>query len=361
MHVLVIGGGVAGSAAALALRRIGADVTICEARPRDHKDTGLWLHVAANGLNALDALGLRDVTLEESLVDPRMGTAGRAGCAPIRRAGLYRLLRDAAVAEGARIVHDRKLVAADPAEGHVTARFADGSSLTGDLLVGCDGVHSRTRSLIDPGAPTPRYIPFLNVGGFSTGAEAPGRPARLHFVPGRKAFFGYTPSADGHEAWWFANLPWPAEPSRSDLAAMSQESLSGTLAGAFADAPPLVLDLIRATYTDLYALPTYDLPTVPTWWRDRMIVIGDAAHAATPTSGQGASMALEDAVVLAKCLRDLPEWPEAAIRYEQLRRKRVEDIVALGARASKSKLTDTSIEDSLEWMHDYRVDWATPV
>jgi 2-polyprenyl-6-methoxyphenol hydroxylase-like FAD-dependent oxidoreductase len=122
-----------------------------------------------------------------------------------------------------------------------------------------------------------------------------------------------------------------------------------------------VPDVIRASYTDLYALPTQDLPTVPTWRRDRMIIPGDAAHATTPTSEQGASMALEDAVVLAKCLRDIAAWPEAGIHYELLRRRRVEAIVALGARASVGKLTDTSIDDSLDWVHGHRIDWATPV
>ncbi|MGH3373225.1 MAG: FAD-dependent monooxygenase [Actinoallomurus sp.] len=361
MHALVIGGGVAGAATAVALRSIGVDVTICEARSRDAKDAGLWLGVASNGLNALQALGLRDVVLDASLVDPRTGAGGRSGSAPIRRADLYGLLRDAAVAGGARIAHDRKLVAADSAAGHVVARFADGSALSGDLLIGCDGIHSRTRSIIDPEAPSPRYIPLLNVGGFSTGADAPGEPARLQFVPGKKGFFGYTTSADRREAWWFANLPWATEPSRDELAAATRASLSGTLLQTFADAPPHVRDMIRATRTELYALPTYDLPGVPTWWRDNMIIIGDAAHATTPTSGQGASLALEDAVVLAKCLRDLPTWPEAAVRYERLRRERVEGVVALSARASSTKLTDASIEHSLEWVHTYRVDWTTPV
>jgi FAD-dependent urate hydroxylase len=360
VHVLVIGGGVAGSATAVALRAAGVDVTVCEARPRDAEEAGLWLHITANGLSALGALGLREPMLAESLVDPRIGTGGRAGCAPIRRAGLYRLLRDAAVAKGARIVHDRKLVSAETTDDGVVARFADGSSLTADALAGCDGIHSRTRSVIDPDAPSPRYIPLLNIGGFATGVDAPGAPARLQFVRCPKGFFGYTTSADSSEVWWFANLPWPDEPSRDELDA-ARESLPDTLRGTFADAPPPVLDVLGATRTRLYALPTYDLPTVPVWRRGNMIILGDAAHAATPTSGQGASMALEDAVVLAKCVRDLPTWPEAAARYEDLRRRRVEDIVALGARASATKLKGSMIDDPLEWVHGHRLDWDTPV
>ena len=356
MHALVIGGGVAGPATAVALRAIGAEVTICEARPAQDKDVGLWVMVAPNGLAALGALGLEQAALRESLA----GAAGPSGFAPMRRVGLYRLLREAAAARGARIEHDRKLVAADTADGVVTARFADGSTLTGDLLIGCDGIHSRTRSLIDPAAPATRYVPLLNLGGFTSGVDVPGEPAQLHFVPSRKGFFGYATSGTG-EVWWFANLPWGAEPTRDELAAMDRDSLTERLADTFAEAPPFVAEVIRATYTDLYALPTHDLPTVPTWWRGNMVVLGDAAHATTPTSGQGSSMALEDAVVLAQCLRDRPDWPQAAARYEQLRRERVEDIVALGARASAAKLNDTSPGASLDWVLDYRIDWEARV
>ncbi|WP_433890254.1 FAD-dependent monooxygenase [Streptomyces sp. CA-111067] len=355
MHALVIGGGVAGPATAVALRSIGVDVTICEARPAEDKDVGLWVMVAPNGLAALETLGLKETVLRESLA----GAVGPSGFAPMRRVGLYRLLREAAVARGARILHDRRLVAADTDADGVTALFSDSSTLTGDLLVGCDGIHSRTRSIIDPAAPTTRYVPLLNLGGFASGVEAPGEPAQLQFIRTGKGFFGYAGSGSG-EVWWFANLPWGQEPSRAELAEMDRASLIRRLLAAFADAPPFVTDMIRSTYTDLYALPTHDLPTVPTWSRDRMVILGDAAHATTPTSGQGSSMALEDAVVLAKCLRDLPR-PQAAARYEELRRERVEGIVALGARASAAKLNDTSPGASLDWVLDYRIDWAARV
>ena len=109
-----------------------------------------------------------------------------------------------------------------------------------------------------------------------------------------------------------------------------------------------------------------------------MIVIGDAAHATSPSSGQGASMAIEDGVVLARCLRDLPDVQQAFAFYEQLRRKRVERIVAHGARTSNSKavgpigrkirdlmmpmiLKHVANSGSLAWMHDYNIDWGAKV
>ena len=108
-----------------------------------------------------------------------------------------------------------------------------------------------------------------------------------------------------------------------------------------------------------------------------MVIIGDAAHAPSPTSGQGASMAAEDAVVLAKCLRDLPDIPQALAAYERLRRKRVERIVAQGARTNSSKtpgpvgrvVRDLLLpvvfkvlvtDRSQAWIYDHHVDWDAP-
>jgi FAD-dependent urate hydroxylase len=105
-----------------------------------------------------------------------------------------------------------------------------------------------------------------------------------------------------------------------------------------------------------------------------MVIVGDAAHATAPSSGQGASMAIEDAVVLARCLRDLPDTPQAFMTCERLRRARVERIVAHGARTSNSKaagpvarvlrdlmmptiLKRVANGGSLAWMHDYHIDW----
>jgi 2-polyprenyl-6-methoxyphenol hydroxylase-like FAD-dependent oxidoreductase len=111
-----------------------------------------------------------------------------------------------------------------------------------------------------------------------------------------------------------------------------------------------------------------------------MVIVGDAAHAASPASGQGASMAIEDAVVLARSLRDLPDIQQAFAAYERLRRERVERVVAQGARSSSGKaagpiarvLRDlllpvilkwvaSSSERSLAWMYDYHIDWDEKV
>jgi 2-polyprenyl-6-methoxyphenol hydroxylase-like FAD-dependent oxidoreductase len=97
-------------------------------------------------------------------------------------------------------------------------------------------------------------------------------------------------------------------------------------------------DIIDAVPGPMTGWATYDMPVVRHWHDNRnTIIIGDAAHATAPSAGQGASMALEDAVILAKCLRDRPGAPAAFATFEALRRDRVERIVRYGARSANSK------------------------
>ena len=83
--------------------------------------------------------------------------------------------------------------------------------------------------------------------------------------------------------------------------------------------------------------PIHSIPHLPRWHRGRMLVVGDAAHAPSPSSGQGASLAIEDAVVLAACLRDLPDPSTALDRFEAARRPRVEQIIRWAERTNSSK------------------------
>jgi FAD-dependent urate hydroxylase len=125
----------------------------------------------------------------------------------------------------------------------------------------------------------------------------------------------------------------------------------------------------------------YDLPTVPAWHSESMVIIGDAAHAASPSSGQGASLAAEDAVMLAKCLRDLPSIPRALATYDRLRRSRVERIVKWGSGMNNTKkqgpmgrvLRDLVLPIILKkgsrpeelakmsWMFHHHIDWEERV
>jgi 2-polyprenyl-6-methoxyphenol hydroxylase-like FAD-dependent oxidoreductase len=385
---LVIGGGIAGPTLALALQRADVQPSLFEAYPPSATDVGSYFTITPNGLDVLrqlDALHLAtaigiptrhnvlwnergqrlaSIPLGAPLPD---GTTSQT----IKRSRLGRALMDEAARRGVRIEFGKRLVSAsETPDGHVIARFEDGSESVGDLLIGADGVHSRTRQMIDPAAPNGRYVGLTNFGGYTRHATLDAEPAAWHMLFGDRAFFGYLLDADGG-AVWFANVPraqiTPAERASTSLDAWRQQ-----LIDLFADDSGPAADLIRRGELELAADNTFDLPHVPVWHMGRMLIIGDAAHAPSPSSGQGASMAMEDALVLAGCLRDAAAVPDAFVSYERERRQRVERIVAQGARSGGSKIPgrfgrvarDVMLrlmlryfvtEQSLAWMYDYRV------
>lgn len=232
------------------------------------------------------------------------------------------------------IHHGQRLVCTEMTPAGVIAHFDDGSDARGDLLIGCDGVHSVTRRFVEPAAATRRYVGLLNFGGYTAGAAAAPRGA-WHMIFGKRAFFGYVTDPAGGTIW-FANVPRHAA-SPSERASTSAAQWRQWLLQLFADDRGPATELIAAGALELVADNTHDLPRLPIWHRDRMIVIGDAAHAPSPRSGQGASMAIEDAVVLGHWLRKAQDVRAAFTLFERLRRVRVERIVTYGARNSSTK------------------------
>jgi 2-polyprenyl-6-methoxyphenol hydroxylase-like FAD-dependent oxidoreductase len=388
---IIIGGGIAGATTALALQRAGLESVVFEGYPPTPPEIGSYFTITPNGLDVLrtlDALHLATATgiptrrnvlwnergqrlasipLGRPLAD---GTPGLT----IKRSRLGRALQDEALRRGVRIEFGKRLVGAMQTADRVIAQFEDGSEFAADLLIGADGVHSRTRQLIDADAPSGRYVGLTNFGGYTANVALQAEPAAWHMIFGRRAFFGYLVDP-ARGAVWFANVP--REPiSAAERAATSVETWQQWLCELFAEDAGPAAELIERGILELAGDSTYDLPHVRVWHAGRMIIIGDAAHAPAPSSGQGASMAMEDALVLARCVRDEATLLAAFNAYEHARRARVERIVAQGARSSSSKVpgvlgrlardamlrlmlrfvvTDTS----LAWMYDYRVDWPT--
>ncbi len=385
-QALIIGGGIAGPVTAMALRRAGIDAEIYEAYGRGSDGVGAFLTLAANGLAALRELDLDQMVCDLGMDSPRMRMSNgrgkvlaslRSPSRTLKRADLYEALRDEAVRRGVRIHYGKRLQDATATADGVRAAFTDGTSAAGDLLIGADGLRSRTRTIIDPGAPAARHVGLLNTGGFASGVKAPGETGTAYFIFGRRCFFGYLIHPNG-EVWWFANPPSPKEPTPEELAAITPSQWRARLIALFKDDSGPMLDIIRATPHIVSGWNTYDFPTVHKWFNDRMVLVGDAAHATSPSSGQGASMAIEDAVVLAKCLRDIPVLPDAFAAFEGLRRERVERIVAQGRRNGSGKapglmgafmrdlfmpvvMRQVEKKNLMAWMHDYRISWADKV
>ncbi len=381
-RALIIGGGIAGPVTAMALQRAGIDSEVFEAYDRGAEGVGAFLTLAVNGLEALRLLDLHDLVCDLGMDTPVMEMYNARGrllattsqpSRTLRRADLYQALRDEAVRRGVRIHYGKRLADASATSGGVRAVFADGGETEGDLLVGADGLRSRTRALIDPGAPRARYVGLLNTGGFAEGVRVPGRPGVCYFIFGRRCFFGYMIHPEGR-VWWFANPPSRREMTPEELAAITPEQWRARLMDLFeGDAGPM-REIVAATPHIVPAWNTYDFPTVPKWFNERMVLVGDAAHATSPSSGQGASMAIEDAVTLGKCLRDVPDTADAFAAFERLRRERVERVVAQGKRNGDGKapgaggafvrdlilpviMRQVEKRNALAWMHDYRIIW----
>lgn len=386
---LVIGGGIAGPVAAIALQKAGIDSVIYEAHPGTAEGTGSFLTVAPNGLAALRTLDADQPVIAAGFPTPAMaiwsGTGKRLGQAPmgspgdalisrtVRRTDLYRAVHDEARRRGIRVEHGKRLVDVRPAAEGVLAVFEDGSEGTGDVLIGCDGVHSTVRRILDRTAPEPTFVGLINVGGYASGVSVDSDPGVYNMIFGKRAFFGYVAAPNG-EVWWFANVPRADQPVRGELATVGTAEWHRRLDVAFAkDAGPAAA-LIAATTHELTADPVHAIPHLPTWHDQRAVVIGDAAHAPSPSSGQGASLAIEDAVVLARCLRDLPDSDRAFRSFETQRRSRVERIIKNAARINGSKAAGpfgSAVRDLLmpaamkffkpekmtAWQYDYRIVW----
>jgi 2-polyprenyl-6-methoxyphenol hydroxylase-like FAD-dependent oxidoreductase len=389
-RALIVGGGIAGTVAAIALRRAGLEPIVAEAYDAAADGVGAFLTLAPNGIRGLRTLGIEralDLGFEtprfrvslgsgRHLADLSAGRTRDATTRTIRRGDLYGALRREVEARGIRVEYGKRLVEASRHGSSVAARFEDGTELEADLLVGADGLRSRVRALVDPGAAPLRYLGLLNTGGYARGVDVPDEPGTMHMIFGTRCFFGWLRHPTG-EVWWFANPARRDEPSKADLAAIAPEAWRSELAALFADDDSPAAAIVAATPSIIGPWATHDLPSARVWHRDRMIVVGDAAHAASPSSGQGASMAIEDGIVLAKCLRDEAAVEGAFASYELARRGRVERIVAIGKRNGDGKTPGrfgrivrdlflpfvfayVAKSDPMAFAHDHHIEWDDP-
>ncbi len=396
MRAVVVGGGVAGPAVVLGLQRVGVDAVVLESRSEAELEAGSYLTLSPNGVHAADQLGVGDEVRAAAFPTRRnvlvSGTGRELGSvslgAPLsdgtpgltlKRPGLARLLAASAARTGTEVRYGARVVAVHETAERVEVELADGARVGGDLLVAADGVRSTIRPLVDPSAPEGRYVGLTNFGGVTRGTPwASSLPHEAwHMVFGARAFFGAHRTPDG-DVVWFANVPRPVI-GAEERGSTSEAEWRAWLVDLFVDDVGPAAELVRTGELELAGDSTYDLGHVPVWHRGRLVLVGDAAHAPAPSSGQGASMALEGAVELARCLRDFPAGVEQAFAaYEGLRRARVERIVKAGARSSSSKVPGpvgrafrdailrvlfryVVTDRSVAWMSDHRVSLDAPV
>lgn len=391
---IIIGAGTAGPVAAMFFKRAGIDSEIYEARSESESYTGWFLNLAGNGIEVLKTLGIEAPILAEGSPAPRMviwgGNGKRLGevrngarsglteSVIIRRGALQRHLNDAARQQGIQIHFGKRLSNIDMTDEGVVVTFEDGTTASGDFLVGADGIHSRTRQIINPDAPKPAYTGLVSTGGFTDKLDLPPTPETQHFIFGKRAFFGYHVRSSG-EVYWFNNHGREQAPGRTELNQIVSEDWKQRLLEMHRDDLPLINQIVQSTESGIGAFPIFDIPPQPIWRKGRVVLVGDAVHAVSPSSGQGASLAMEDAAVLAKSLRDSDSLEQGFATYESIRRERVERMVKWARSLGGAKLATNPIQvwfrdlmlpfffkfaanpTALDWIYDYRVDWEEQV
>lgn len=391
LRVLVVGAGIAGTGLALFLHQSGIEVELYEAYPQPGGVGGL-LTLAPNGMHVLRELGLAGRAAARGHAVARFefrthggrrlgamsyGTPAHPGdvAVSIARETLHFVLLEALWDAGVTVRWRKRLDRVEQDARGATAFFADGTRDTGDVLVGADGIWSRVREHVLPVTPRPSFTGLVGYGGIAprevidAGDATASGPLTLCF--GNGPFLGYVPygdAADGGMGWWSvlpSATPLDGEALRALGAAASLRRLLAAGRGWFGPIPRLLERTSRC-----FAFNLFDLPGLPRWSRERVGLIGDAAHAVSPHSGQGASLALEDALVLGGLLqrhRDVPQ--RAFMEFERLRRGRVERVIALGRRSGDTKNKGAFAgwlqrqlmpwflrlgRHDMDWIHDYR-------
>ncbi|MFT8245103.1 FAD-dependent monooxygenase [Roseomonas sp. BN140053] len=369
LPVGILGGGIGGLTAAIALRRAGRDVVVFEQTGRFGR-VGADINLTPNAVRALDGLGLgealRTVAARPTHRISRMWDSGAetsrlkmaeaaeaqygAPQLTLHRADLLAALVAALPAEVLQL--GRRARAVEPGEGGITLRFADGSEAAVAALVGADGIHSVARAALW-GQEHPRFT---------------GTVAFRAVVPAGRLDL---PGLDSFTKWWGPNpqsqivsFPLGAENDTFIFATTAQESWreeSWTQPGSveelravYADFHPQARALLDACDTVLKTA-LYERDPMPAWSRGRVTLLGDAAHPMMPFMAQGAGQAIEDAVVLARCLAEEADTPAALRRYEAARLDRTSRI-QLGSRGN-AWLRDGGNAD---WVYGYDA-WTVPL
>ncbi|HYO51213.1 FAD-dependent monooxygenase [Archangium sp.] len=339
-RILIVGGGIGGLTAALALRRAGFEPVVFE-QAHALQPVGAGIQLSPNATRALIQLGygagLRAIASSPQALEARSWRSGRrifstplgercleAYGAPyyhVHRADLHALLSQALGPEGLRL-SARCTGFAEEGDG-VRVEFEDGSSEWGDLLIGADGIRSITRTVAF-GPEQPRFsgnvafravIPARSVEGLplernTTAWWGPGKHFVHYFISGGSQLncIAVVPS----RTWSVES--WSTEGTREELLA------------EFEGWHPLVQAVIRATGR-VFKWALYDRDPLPRWSLGRVTLLGDAAHPMLPFQAQGAAQAIEDAMVLASCLSRHAEQPRVALEaYERIRKPRTSRI-----------------------------------
>lgn len=400
MRIAIIGGGIGGLTAALALQQFGFEPTIFEQAP-ELLEVGAAILMWPNAMRILHRLGVAAAVRQHGAVLEQAIWLNQDGkqlnrfqlpksdepAIALHRADLQQLLVDALPPESIRLgcVFEKF----ETRQQGMVAHFADWSSAECDVLIGADGLHSRARlQLLNDGQPMDRgYIAWRGVTPHTPKSLPPASAIEIH---GNGQRFGIGPLGSGKVGWWCSvnktadSAQTSASARRDVLRFGSSEDHAATrerLLKLFDGWCDPVSELIRATpLASLVRNPVFDRPPVRRWGAGSMTLLGDAIHPMTPNLGQGGCLAIEDAAVLARCLTKYassaqnendPGATQAALRrFETLRYSRTATIARFSRlygvvgqwenpsavavrRALLSTVPGKLVQSLLRWVFDY--------
>lgn len=346
LKAIIIGAGIGGLTAGISLKRAGYQVELYD-RAQQLRPAGAGISLWSNGVKILNWLGLgehiahlggqmnrmeyrshRDETLHAVDLMPLIERVGQRPY-PVSRTELQKMLLESLGMEHVRL--EAKCVGVGESGDSVAAFFEDGSSATGDILIGADGIHSKVREYVVPEVPEPRYAGYVNWNGIVEASPelADSDVWAIYVGEGKRAS---TMPIGGDRFYFFFGAPM------AKGTVVPPEERAVELAQIFSNWPTPVQNLIDALDPlQTNRLEIHDLSPLPRLARGRVALLGDAAHATTPTLGQGGCQAMEDAEVLCRYLVTTNLGVSDALqRYESARKEKTANLV-LKAR----KRTDT--------------------
>lgn len=339
--ILVVGGGIGGLSAAIALRQHGHDVHVIERYPDAHASVyGVGIIQPINALRALDALGCAQACIEAgypakawgamydhagNFIRDIHGTPIESSTLPpmngVTRPKLHEILTSRAVDLGVQIDYSTSFASLDDSGDDVVVTLENGDTLTADAVVGADGVRSKVRAYVLDADLQPRYI-----GQSAYRQNMPALPEidRIILQDGPSGMAGFVPIGPDL-AYMFFNKPMERgeRPPTEDLPGALRKELEGFggLAGRFRD------EFLSDDPADIVLRPEESLIAPAPWHKGRVVLMGDAVHAITPHLGQGAAQAIEDGVVLGEVLTEHDDLETAFAEFTERRFERCKLIV----------------------------------
>jgi FAD-dependent urate hydroxylase len=358
LKAIIIGAGIGGLTTGIAFKRAGYQVELYD-RVRELRPAGAGISLWSNGVKVMNALGLGDEIHKiggemnrmtylskenEALNDidllPLIDQVGQRPY-PVSRSELQSMLLEQLGKEYVKL--ETKCIGVKEEGNQVTAIFEDGSTATGDVLIAADGVRSVLRNYVTQQKPEPRYADYVNWNGLvDASPELADKHSWVIYVgDGKRASMM---PVGGDRFYYFFGVPMEKG------TVVEPKDRREELAGLFEGWPEPVQNLIqKLNPLETNRLEIHDLDPLETLARGRVVLVGDAGHATTPTLGQGGCQAMEDAEILCRYLVTTNISVEDALqRYESARKERTARLV-LKARQRADTIYGKEMTLTQEW------------